>query len=356
MYRCDRVSAVPRSVKKSMDLSDFYEKYTHAYGVPIISSKEVPDKAIRRACYVVQVMLADRQDIRDSVYNSYGRIGIIGFLQNTTDVPEHDFLDEYYNTRARGLGGTMYAPISTAGEENILCYPKDSYHDEDILVHEFAHGIHRLGLEPIDDTFTPKLLASFEDARNRGLWNHTYAATNSQEYLAKGVQIYFNVNGVPFKGIDNQVNTRAKLRRYDRKLYKLVREIFPCGNEIIDRCFHAECSDQDVEENCRIWKGDNECETNPKYMITHCKRTCNICDFGGRGYPGDKPHMNCQSDQNSTPQLKLNKVKKVNNKKSKNRKNNLTKASDTFKEVSNTIKLSNKLEHQQGQTGKPQRR
>ena len=49
-------------------LSSFYQKYTHAYGIPILSSHLTSDKALKRACYIVRFMLADREDLRRAQY------------------------------------------------------------------------------------------------------------------------------------------------------------------------------------------------------------------------------------------------------------------------------------------------
>ena len=69
----------------------------------------------------------------------------------TTDVPEHAFLasdtETNWNTRARGLGGTVAVPTTSCAEENVLCLPGDRYRGESILVHELAHGVFNLGVD-----------------------------------------------------------------------------------------------------------------------------------------------------------------------------------------------------------------
>ena len=87
----------------------------------------MPDNALKRACYVVRVLLADRYDVRNSFYKLSGRLGVIGAREGTTDIPEHSHLGRWWDQRARGLGATPSAPISTGGEENVLCYRQDRY-------------------------------------------------------------------------------------------------------------------------------------------------------------------------------------------------------------------------------------
>ena len=55
-WDCEHVQPVPSKVRRTYKLDDFYQKYTHAYGIPILSSDQVRDSALRRACYTVRFM------------------------------------------------------------------------------------------------------------------------------------------------------------------------------------------------------------------------------------------------------------------------------------------------------------
>ena len=135
----------------------------------------------------------------------------------TTDVPEHAFLevrninpsinyinyqhaipDTDWDTCCRGLGGTLDLPISSGSVENLMCHDDDrwwtrnEYNDpgisEDILLHEFAHGIQHVSLEAIDPLYIHRLDITYRKAMKEGLWNNTYASTNRNEYFAIGSQ------------------------------------------------------------------------------------------------------------------------------------------------------------------------
>ena len=112
-WECERVTGVPSRVRDGYRLSSFYRKYLHAYGIPIISSGRVRDEALRRACYVVVFLFADRQDIRTWFYRRRGRAGVIAQSEGVTSIPEHAWLGSWWNQRARGLGATLTHPIST---------------------------------------------------------------------------------------------------------------------------------------------------------------------------------------------------------------------------------------------------
>lgn len=43
-----------------------------------MSTYVVPDAALKRACYVLRFLLADRRVLRRYLYRHYGRIGIVG--------------------------------------------------------------------------------------------------------------------------------------------------------------------------------------------------------------------------------------------------------------------------------------
>ena len=66
-WACEDVYDVPEYVYENYDLDrNFYKKFNHAYGIPILGSDKVTDKAMKRACYTVRFMLADREDLREA--------------------------------------------------------------------------------------------------------------------------------------------------------------------------------------------------------------------------------------------------------------------------------------------------
>ena len=79
-------------------------------------------------------------------------------------------------------------PFVVVSADNALCTPLDSHFDEDVVVHEFAHGIH--GVQRwIDSGFDATVLRLYDDAIAAGLWQPShYAATNHDEYFAEVFQ------------------------------------------------------------------------------------------------------------------------------------------------------------------------
>lgn len=210
---------------KSLHLNPFYKKYVSASGIPVVSSEKVSDFALREAAYVVNQMLSNRPDVRAALIRNKVRVTVIGVGELTTDIPEYSRLKpkKYWDKRARGLGATPEIPVVSCGEENLLGYPGDPYEAENILVHEFAHTIHELGLNRIDKEFDRRLKKAYAKAMAKGLWKGTYAATNRREYWAEGVQSWFDTNRPPDR-CHNHVNTREELQAYDPGLAKLIAE------------------------------------------------------------------------------------------------------------------------------------
>jgi hypothetical protein len=158
---------------------------------------------------------------------SGSRLVVMAHSEFTTDVPEHSKMRpvDYWDARARGLGGSKTDPVCSCGEENLLGFEGDPYSTENILIHEFAHNIHLRGLVYVDPTFDDRLKQTYERAMGAGLWKTKYASVNHAEYFAEGVQSWFNNNRQPDHD-HNHVDTRMELREYDPGLASLCEEVF----------------------------------------------------------------------------------------------------------------------------------
>jgi hypothetical protein len=225
----DRSGCVVQNIPEEYTFDSFYEKYCSADGIPIISSGEVDDLALQQAYYIVKNMLVAVPEIRQELISKGVYFGVIGKNERQTSLPEYAHLDsEYWDQRARGIGGALDLQITSSAEENLLCLRKDRYFGESIAVHEFAHTISVLGFGDEFDTLLYEFTEIYETAIEKGLWKNTYAGSNLQEYWAEGVQSYFNANiqSVLGDGVHNHVNTREELAEYDPALYEFISEIF----------------------------------------------------------------------------------------------------------------------------------
>jgi hypothetical protein len=229
----DSIPVVITSPPASLALDPFYRKYTDANGFPVISSWRVPDKALLKARAIIIFMTDNLPDaVVDKMRETGVRVGVMARYEGTTDIPEHKHLENdtsiNWDLRARGLGGDIELPLTTCAEENLLCYQIDKYHAEDILIHEFAHTIHLVGIIQVDTAINSILQQALDQALAAEKWKGTYASTNIYEYWAEGVQDWFNVNAeVPRPdGKHNQINTRDELKAYDPGLYAILKSYF----------------------------------------------------------------------------------------------------------------------------------
>jgi hypothetical protein len=220
-----QVGPVPAELRMSLELDPFYAKHASAGGLPVLSSQKVSDAALIEAADLINLMLAERDDLRQAMIEQDVRFVVMAQDEMTTDVPEQRDMKpkKYWDARARGLGGQ----VCSCGEENLLNLPGDRYNAENILIHEFSHTIHNYGLKAVDPTFDERLKQLFERSIQAGRWENTYAATNREEYWAEGVQDYFDCNSTRANpGVHNDVNTREELKAHDPELFALIDEVF----------------------------------------------------------------------------------------------------------------------------------
>lgn len=216
------VSAVPLSLPNRQ----FYMKFADA-GIPVVASEKVNDYALKEAAFLIDKMIGHRPELVKAMALSGSRFAIKGIKEFTTDIPEYAWLTpkEFWDKRARGLGGSDTDPLCSCGEENLLNYPGDPYSTENILIHEFAHSVHLRGMKRVDPAFDGRLKAAYDASMAKGLWAKTYAAENYAEWFAEGTQSWFNTNREA-DSIHNHVNTRAELKAYDPALAAFCEEVY----------------------------------------------------------------------------------------------------------------------------------
>lgn len=218
-----RIGSVPDSLRTSLNLAPFYQKYLNVGGLPVLGSTNVSDYAMREAAWILQHMLARRPEILRVMATNNARLVVMAYNEYTTDVPEQAGRSPkvYWDRRARGLGGR----ICSCAEENLLSFPGDPYSTENILIHEFGHAILNVGMRAIDPKFKDRVREAHRKALEAGLWKRTYAGSNVEEYWAEAVQDWFD-NNRQNDAQHNHVNTRAELKEYDPALAALCAEVF----------------------------------------------------------------------------------------------------------------------------------
>lgn len=226
----------PTDVPVALKQPDFYKKYIDANGIPVVSSEKVSDEALMRSRRVIMQMLSKRDDIRKEMIRQNCKAMVIAEHEEVCDIPEYAHICDtpeniaFWNKRARGFGGPPEHDFSASfGEENVLALPSDRYLGESIMVHEFAHVFHLIGICGVEPDFNNRLTAVMQRAIGKGLWKDTYAISSMEEYFAESVQSFYNCNrfAAAPDGVHNAIDTREKLKQYDPEMYELLSEYFP---------------------------------------------------------------------------------------------------------------------------------
>ncbi|MES2464681.1 MAG: glycoside hydrolase [Armatimonadota bacterium] len=238
----------------SLHYPAFYQKYTDAFGIPVVSSAKVPDAALLVARDIINYMLLKRPDVRAVMIRRKARLSIMAQTEMQTDLPEYSDWKKpalsdprltpserenynkpggigsmtdrgYWNQRARGMGGIE----TSCAEENILGYPGTRYYGENILVHEWSHNIME-ALREAEPALYKKIYVAYENAKKHDLYKGQYAINTVAEYWAEGSQWWFWSN-VEFYDGESRVQSPDDLKAYDPLLYNLLTQVYP-GNHI----------------------------------------------------------------------------------------------------------------------------
>ena len=276
----------------SLDAS-FYAKRVDLRGFTLASSATVSDDALLEAALTVDRMVSKRPDLLQTLINEGVHLTVLGKDELTTDVPEYAYLatDTGYNwDRARGIGATAFAPVTSCAEENLMCYgSQDTYDGENICVHELAHSLQGSGCKLPTRRYHAQgsglnaaIDAAYEAAQANGRWTNTYAISTHEEFWAEGVQAFYNVDQsgpVGGDGIHNHVDTRAELEAYEPDLASLIAQTFdgaqsfPCPTASCD-CSTFVCP---VVQESPAWRCDAPVDTLEPYTCTTAGRQTASC-------------------------------------------------------------------------------
>ena len=214
----------PPIVRDYFQLDPFYEQWVDVEGFPVLASAKVNPYALKEAAWLIRQMIGHRREILQAMVEERARLAVIAHTEIITEIPEYrdEPRPDFLIFRERGWGGSERATISSS-EENILSYAGD-YGGYSVLIHEFAHGIHLIGLRTADPSFDARLHIAYESAMRKGLWRGTYASSDRREYWAEGTHAWFYPKGGA--SFSRFGNTRNALKQYDPELAALLTEIY----------------------------------------------------------------------------------------------------------------------------------
>jgi hypothetical protein len=199
--RADETNKPPSAYPKIQSINPpeggFFTKVLSFHGILIKAPDVVVDDAMYRAYDRMERETAHIPMVISNLVAARAELHVIGRDQVTTDLPEwkqdkHVPLDEYNgltrDVRTRGMGGL----ITSCGEEGLLKLRTDRYFGNDICLHEFAHNIQGVGM---GDDMRAKIIAQYNNSKEKGLWINSYAGSNPDEYFAELTVWYFDSQG-----------------------------------------------------------------------------------------------------------------------------------------------------------------
>lgn len=215
-------------------LNPFYQKYLDAFGIPIVSSAAVPDRAHYQARNILREVLANRPDLLEALAQTPTRIAIMAEGEVITDIPEYTGLYLFSPDRdwdviieGGGVGPSRAIPVLVVAVQNLICLDSDLAPHAGVFIHEIGHAVLNMAIEfKLEDArFRRQVESAYANALAAGLWRHTYAATNPDEYWAEGTTAWFDLNSPP-DPLRNNINTRAELVEYDPALAELLDQVY----------------------------------------------------------------------------------------------------------------------------------
>ena len=193
--------------------TEYYQKYIHADGIPIIGSELVPDDILYLAREVALRITSKRPKLREKLSPPSKQYHVLTnySIEKVVDIPEIRSDPIYRSTSNPRCSLSFCVSIVPEQHTKYSPFAKRNPAQFGFFVHEFAHAIHHVmllgheqsavdlfGWDPflvtLDPNFDYRLWKAYETAVENGTWEGTYAATNYQEYWAEGVYMwYYNI-------------------------------------------------------------------------------------------------------------------------------------------------------------------
>lgn len=229
-----------RLVEKHVPVELVYDPYYTQFvesksGIVVKAGKTVQKQIMDIAVDIIDHMLGKIPEVAQKLISLGSDVAVYGITEDAYEVPEHRMGYVLATRHVEGFGGEDTNPTSSISASCVIRLRSGRYAtmypNEMILVHEFGHAIHLVGMNSLEDqTLADRVRDAYDHAHKNGLWPKAYAGSNYEEYFATLGTIWFNVmqEGVDGKwdGIRGPVNTREELEAYDPVGYQLMKDIY----------------------------------------------------------------------------------------------------------------------------------
>ena len=220
--------------------------------------RSASDAALLKANDTIRKMFAYRHDILKSMIAEGLRLVVLGEQESPSDLPESKAWTDLaeVDLLSRTLGCPSAIPLIVVGQENVLADPQAPNVGGNHVIREFAKAsYHFTALRPVDPSwddrgrevqqyelrvqrmdvrFDEQLQKIFEQAIAQEKWKGTAAIHDRVAYWAEGVLAYFDAQGQDAAPLDakHPIQTRERLREYDRDLFELVEQTMAYAGKV----------------------------------------------------------------------------------------------------------------------------
>ncbi len=233
---------IPAHWQSKNGYEGFYTKHIMVYGIPVLSTDDVPNWVLYRAYDVMEVYLRkiyyEYPEIIDSLIKNKSNVIVIGANEYNIDHPDWTAYEQAQGaagkTERRGGGGLETTVlVDDLGIQD----PNNWFSDFCGLIHEFTHTVLSYGIGDADNSgarpdIFEKINAAYEAAyreykKNGKYSESSYDMNNYHEYFAGQVGRWFNANGTNLnvKKVTHKTE-REQLAEYDPAVYEICEMLF----------------------------------------------------------------------------------------------------------------------------------
>jgi len=192
----------------------FYKKFASANGIPVMSSDNVTDYALKESARIIQGVTRNLQPgFLDALIARTERISMWGSGETACSIPEVArpcFLQHF-------SGGMAFDNILILQETSFECDDRGNAWIGRVLIHEFGHSINFV-FDDVQPGLQKQLDDAYANAQANQIWPpDEYAMTDDYEYFAVGEQTWFEANEV--RHCEMGFCNKSQLQENDPELY-----------------------------------------------------------------------------------------------------------------------------------------
>jgi len=214
--RVQPINQLPPDYLSTVD-QNFYKKFVNANGIPIMSSQDVSDYALKECARIIRGVTGDLQpNFMPALLKKKERIALWANNSTACSIPEVAKPCQLKDFK----GGMAWGNILILQETSFQCDVRGNAWIGRVLVHEFMHAVNFVFGE-IDKNLQKALNKAYNDAKQKGTWpKDEYAMVSTWEYFAVGGQTWFEANEQ--RHCDMKACNRGELQKKDKQLYDIV--------------------------------------------------------------------------------------------------------------------------------------